>query len=81
MQDVADQEIRDSYRSVSFNNSSEGSGGRGGVNSNGFVVQGGPWEQRAPNMASVTEFPTVGGRATVEEPRAAPAAGVWGSRR
>lgn len=79
MQDVTDQEVRGSYR-PSFNVSSEGSGGRGGPNNNGFVVQGGPWEQRAPNTASVTEFPTFGGR-SVEESQASPVTGVWGPRR
>ncbi|KAF5298917.1 hypothetical protein FQR65_LT09570 [Abscondita terminalis] len=47
---------------------------------NGFVVQGGPWEQRAPNTASVTEFPSFGGN-RVEELKPSPVAGVWGSRR
>ncbi|XP_044754266.1 vigilin [Coccinella septempunctata] len=46
---------------------------------NGFVVQGGPWEQRAPNTNSVTEFPSFGRNA--EEPRQTPVAGAWGSRR
>ncbi|XP_056647638.1 vigilin [Diorhabda sublineata] len=52
---------------------------RGGEPNNGFVVQGGPWEQRAPNTASVTEFPSF--RRATEEPQApAPVAGAWGSR-
>ncbi|XP_072387521.1 vigilin [Diabrotica undecimpunctata] len=51
---------------------------------NGFVVQGGPWEQQraaAPNTASVTEFPSF--RRNAEEPQSSPApvAGAWGSRR
>lgn len=46
---------------------------------NGFVVQGGPWEQRAPNTNSVTEFPSFG--RNTEEPRQTPVAGAWGSRR
>uniref|UniRef100_A0A6P7F816 Vigilin n=1 Tax=Diabrotica virgifera virgifera TaxID=50390 RepID=A0A6P7F816_DIAVI len=51
---------------------------------NGFVVQGGPWEQQraaAPNTASVTEFPSF--RRNTEEPQSSPApvAGAWGSRR
>lgn len=79
MQDVVDQEIRDSYR-MPFNNASDGPGGRT-TNSNGFVVQGGPWEQRAPNMESVTDFPTFGGRNTVEEPKTQTPTGVWGARR
>ncbi|VVC87406.1 unnamed protein product [Leptidea sinapis] len=36
--------------------------------STGFVVKGGPWEQRAPDTASTHEFPTMPGG-----PRAAPA--------
>lgn len=80
MQDVIDQEIRDSYR-MPFNNSSDNSNGRT-TNTNGFVVQGGPWEQRAPNMESVTDFPTFGGRRAVEEPKTqTPVTGVWGGRR
>lgn len=65
-----------------FNSSSENSNGRA-ANSNGFVVQGGPWEQRAPNMESVTDFPTFGGRnAVVEDPKTlASPTGVWGARR
>lgn len=49
------------------------------ANSNGFVVQGGPWEQKAPNTASVTEFPSFG--KNTEEPQASPISGAWGSRR
>lgn len=80
MQDVVDQEIRDSYR-VSFTNAGDGSNGRA-ANSNGFVVQGGPWEQRAPNVESVTDFPSFGGRGAVEEPpKPQSATGVWGARR
>lgn len=81
MQEVTEHEP---YR-LSFNptDNSGGGGGRGhgNTNSNGFVVQGGPWEQRAPNTASVTEFPTFGGRRGAEEPVAAPPTGVWGPRR
>ena len=47
---------------------------------NGFIVQGGPWEQRAPNTASVTEFPSFGGH-KVEAHQSSPVSGVWGSRR
>ncbi|KAJ8954742.1 hypothetical protein NQ318_011437 [Aromia moschata] len=42
---------------------------------NGFVVQGGPWEQRAPNTASVTEFPSFGGGRNAEELQAPPRLG------
>lgn len=79
MQDVADQEIRDSYR-LPFNNSTDNTNGRT-TNSNGFVVQGGPWEQRAPNMQSVIDFPSFGGRHAVEEPKTLSPTGVWGARR
>lgn len=47
---------------------------------NGFVVQGGPWEQRAPNTASVTEFPSFGGH-KVDAHQSSQVLGVWGSRR
>lgn len=58
----------------------------GGPPAAGFVVKGGPWEQRAPEIASPHEFPTMPGG-----PQAAPAAAVaattaapsvvWGPRR
>lgn len=48
-----------------------------GAPNNGFVVQGGPWEQRAPNTASVTEFPSFGR----EQAAPAPVGGAWGARR
>ncbi|XP_050305134.1 vigilin [Anthonomus grandis grandis] len=53
--------------------------GRRHMNRDGFVVQGGPWEQSAPNMASVTDFPAFGRAA--EPPQAAPVPGAWGNRR
>lgn len=48
----------------------------------GFVVQGGPWEQRAaaPNTASVTDFPAFG-RSNDTQVTPAPIGGAWGSRR
>ncbi|CAH0554703.1 unnamed protein product [Brassicogethes aeneus] len=65
-----------------------GGGGRN-RDGNGFVVQGGPWEQRAPNTASNTEFPSFrGGRSQQQQPQqqmeeppqtAAPI-GAWGRR-
>ncbi|XP_049867329.1 vigilin [Pectinophora gossypiella] len=46
----------------------------------GFVVKGGPWEQRAPDTASTHEFPTMpGAPRAAPPPQAAPAA--WGPRR
>ncbi|GBP31692.1 Vigilin [Eumeta japonica] len=57
-----------------------GPGGANATNSPGFVVKGGPWEQRAPDTASTHEFPTMPGG-----PAAAPAAPApapaWGPRR
>lgn len=84
MQDVAEQEIRDSYRISTSNSSFSGNrGGGAGANTNGFVVQGGPWEQRAPNTASVTDFPAFGGgrRGIEQQEPQAPPTGVWGARR
>nr|XP_022901402.1 vigilin [Onthophagus taurus] len=87
LQDVADQEHRDSYRPTFSTLGDSFVGGRSnGRDNNGFVVQGGPWEQQraaavAPNTASVTEFPTFGNRNAIEEPQITPVAGAWGSRR
>lgn len=49
---------------------------------NGFVVQGGPWEQQrsAPNTASVTDFPAIG-RLNDHQTTPSPIGGAWGSRR
>ncbi|XP_045491427.1 vigilin [Colias croceus] len=48
--------------------------------STGFVVKGGPWEQRAPDTASTHEFPTMpGGPRAANPPASAPPA--WGPRR
>ncbi|XP_063821782.1 vigilin [Ostrinia nubilalis] len=46
----------------------------------GFVVKGGPWEQRAPDTASTHEFPTMPG-ATRAPPAAQPSPAPWGPRR
>ncbi|XP_026329102.1 vigilin isoform X2 [Hyposmocoma kahamanoa] len=46
----------------------------------GFVVKGGPWEQRAPDTASTHEFPTMPGANRAPAP-AASAPSVWGPRR
>lgn len=82
MQDVTDLELAASYRPKS---DSQGSpiNGNGNRDSNGFIVQGGPWEQQqriAPNTASVTEFPSFGGR-NIEEPPTMPVPTAWGPRR
>ncbi|KAF2884527.1 hypothetical protein ILUMI_21643 [Ignelater luminosus] len=79
LQDVAEQELRESFRG-SFNSSSDSNNSRKSEG-NGFVVQGGPWEQRAPNTASVTEFPSFGGSRVEEPPQPAPVSGAWGPRR
>ncbi|CAG4910185.1 unnamed protein product [Colias eurytheme] len=47
--------------------------------STGFVVKGGPWEQRAPDTASTHEFPTMRGGPRADPPASAPPA--WGPRR
>lgn len=83
MQDVTEQEFRDSYRATPihpFDNANSRGSNR---DNNGFVVQGGPWEQQrmAPNTASVTEFPSFGGRNMEEPPHASPVTGAWGPRR
>ncbi|XP_046965375.1 vigilin [Vanessa cardui] len=46
----------------------------------GFVVKGGPWEQRAPDTASTHEFPTMPGAPRAAAPSPAPTA-AWGPRR
>lgn len=84
LQDVEEQQARDKQHTfnIHFETSSQNSHSRGrDHHNNGFVVQGGPWEQRAPNTASVTEFPSFGRNA--EEPQSAPApiGGAWGARR
>lgn len=79
MQDVIDLEQRHPP-SYTFNNVVESSNSRSNNRGDGFFVQGGPWEQRAPNTASVTEFPSFGNR-NHEEPQVAPMASAWGPRR
>lgn len=46
----------------------------------GFVVKGGPWEQRAPDTASTQEFPTMPGGPRAAAPAPTPTA-AWGPRR
>ena len=89
LQDVTDQETRDSYRNNSFINFNNVTSERNSRNSNGFVVEGAPWEQPrnvAPNTASVTEFPSFGGNRNRGEPLqqqqpTSPVTGAWGFRR
>lgn len=99
MQDIEEQETREHqhtlnvlFENTAFAAQSGGGGGGGRSNNNsnqaanGFIVQGGPWEQRAtataaaPNTASVTEFPSFG-RNTEPAPQAAPISGAWGAPR
>jgi len=80
MQDVNDAELRESYRPSSGRGEDDGSslGHGGGVG--GFVVKGGPWEQRAPDTASTSEFPSFAGGG--EAPHNVPSpSGAWGPRR
>ncbi|KAG7307616.1 hypothetical protein JYU34_007838 [Plutella xylostella] len=55
----------------------------GGPPAAGFVVKGGPWEQRAPDTASTQDFPSMPGHAPAAAPAPAPAApsAAWGPRR
>jgi hypothetical protein len=78
MQDVNEAEIRESYRPNFSHGEDDGSSlGQGRVT--GFVVEGGPWEQRAPDTASTSEFPSFGGG---EAPQCVPSpSGAWGARR
>ncbi|XP_046605985.1 vigilin [Neodiprion virginianus] len=79
LQDVSENEIRNSFRSPIQRDE----GGLSGTESEtGFVVKGGPWEQQqrvAPNTDSVTEFPSFGGSAA-PMPASAPS-GPWGAKR
>lgn len=47
----------------------------------GFVVKGGPWEQRAPDTASTQEFPTMPGGPRAAAPAAPAPTAAWGPRR
>ncbi|CAH2086464.1 unnamed protein product [Euphydryas editha] len=79
LQDVVDRYQRPAAPSLGdFGDVLSGETATGGAQppSTGFVVKGGPWEQRAPDTASTHEFPTMPGAA----PSAAPAA-AWGPRR
>lgn len=80
LQDVVDRYQRPAAPSLAdFGDvlaASESASGGAQPPSTGFVVKGGPWEQRAPDTASTHEFPTMPGA----PPAAAPAA-AWGPRR
>ncbi|XP_068630109.1 vigilin isoform X1 [Battus philenor] len=53
----------------------------GPAGSTGFVVKGGPWEQRAPDTASTHEFPTMPGAPAPVSAPAQQAPAAWGPRR
>ncbi|PSN46530.1 Vigilin [Blattella germanica] len=80
MQDVTEAVMRESYRPSSSRAEDDDNGFGLGVNAPGFVVKGGPWEQRAPDTTSTSEFPSFGnsGEAAQNVP---PPSGVWGPRR
>lgn len=80
MQDVNEAEIRESYRPSSSRGESDTSSLCQGGGVIGFVVKGGPWEQRAPDTASTAEFPSFGGGGDAPQNVPAPS-GAWGSRR
>ncbi|XP_020289119.1 vigilin [Pseudomyrmex gracilis] len=81
MQDVIENEYRDSLRSPQRDDSNSAGGNE---NDTGFIVKGGPWEQQqqqpqtAPNTASVEEFPQFAGYSHV--PVTNPD-GPWGIKR
>ncbi|KAF7274690.1 hypothetical protein GWI33_012635, partial [Rhynchophorus ferrugineus] len=79
VQDVEEMETREKLHTLTINFDGHASQARNEPGNNGFVVQGGPWEQSAPNTASVTDFP-VFGRSSIE-PQVNPVAGAWGNRR
>lgn len=82
MQDVIENEYRESLRSPQRDDSNAG----GNENDTGFIVKGGPWEQQqqqqqpqsAPNTDSVEDFPQFAGYSHV--PVATPD-GPWGIKR
>ena len=55
--------------------------GAAAVGPAGFVVKGGPWEQRAPDTASTQEFPTMPGGPRAVQPAAPTPTAAWGPRR
>uniref|UniRef100_A0A1E1X8G5 Putative vigilin n=1 Tax=Amblyomma aureolatum TaxID=187763 RepID=A0A1E1X8G5_9ACAR len=88
LEDILDQESYHLSRQ-SHSNNSGGSGGSGGNNSQGwsetspssegFVVRGGPWEQRAPDTTSTQEFPSFSGGPALDSAPAKPV--PWGPSR
>lgn len=87
LQDYEEQTREKHTLNIHFETSPTGPsrGGNRDQADNGFVVQGGPWEQRsppitAPNTASVTDFPAFGNSSN-NEATSTPIGGAWGSRR
>lgn len=89
LEDIVDQESYHMSRQ-SQNSGGGGGGGSGGGNnsqgwtetspsSEGFVVRGGPWEQRAPDTTSTQEFPSFGGGPPLDSVPAKPV--PWGPSR
>ncbi|XP_023947643.1 vigilin [Bicyclus anynana] len=88
MQDVADRYQRPAAPSLAdFGEVLSGESASSAAPSTGFVVKGGPWEQRAPDTASTDEFPTMPGAPRAAQPAPAAAApapapsSAWGPRR
>ncbi|KAJ2952741.1 hypothetical protein O0L34_g7097 [Tuta absoluta] len=88
LQDVSDRYTRPAAPSLAdFSDLSAGDAANANTHAAqppaaGFVVKGGPWEQRAPDTASTQEFPTMGGARAQPAPAApAPAPAAWGPRR
>lgn len=81
LEDIVDQE---SYQlSRQGQNSGGGNSAQGWTepspSSEGFVVRGGPWEQRAPDTTSTQEFPSFGGGPPLDSVPAKPV--PWGPSR
>lgn len=80
MQDVSEAEFRESYAPTRNKEEDAGNtfmGGRNAAGGPGFVVKGGPWEQKAPDTASTEAFPSLGsGGATAPQHSVS-----WGPRR
>ncbi|XP_037566571.1 vigilin-like [Dermacentor silvarum] len=90
LEDIVDQESYHMSRQSQNSGGGGGGGGSGGGNnsqgwtetspsSEGFVVRGGPWEQRAPDTTSTQEFPSFGGGPPLDSVPAKPV--PWGPSR
>lgn len=77
-QDMLDEEYRNSF--LKSTKEAKTPKEPKGPSDPGFVVQGAPWEQKAPNMESKEEFPSFGGAGAVGAP-AAPSVGGWGPKK